>query len=932
MPGNRRLPVRQRWLSWYAGVGLLAFVGVTIGPSLIGRNTYLSVDRLTINWPWLATGTDVNGHQLCTTDTIDSQIPGTHYVLTSLAHGHLPNWQSLVAGGSPLASQPNLGLLNPISWPYFFMPLWLAPAFHQLLVFLVAIGGTYLFLRRLSVRKAAAIVAGVTFAASGFMVMWTNWPQTEVAAFIPVLFWATERLIQRARVTDVIPIAIAVASMLLGGFPAVTGWALYAAAAYLIVRVLARHDKRQAWRRVVIGTVGVVIGLLLAMVQMLPFVATYTSSDFGYREGLGHTPLPLSGLLTLFVPNANGLCLAGKQVYGRVNPVELIAYIGSAALVLIVVGALAKTRRDENRGVRGFFTLGTALIVFLGWGMTAVLDVVDNLPVFSGNPIGRIRSVLGFFFAVLVGLGFDALQRKVAERKAEPEAGRRHNVWWRAVVIVAVVGLAGGVAYAVNHDAHKLGYREVVLDRIKIPALLIAVALLCVALVYLRWKPTALLGLVVLPALVVAQGAVFMHRVIPGDSKANFYPVTPTHQFLEDNLGQDRYTATDGMLYPATSLYYGLRSATGHTFHEKQWVDLLSTLDSGVMQSPTHSDFSSTLTPTLAGQSQILDRMAVKYFVTTPDQLVGSFPALDLGNGAATTTTCTIPGGALRGVTTQLASTVLAADALGLTLHVTVSNGTTTITSARFLGTGIPAGAPISVAFAGEDLPTTQPVRVTFSLTDAGGPLVLAAGRSGTGAACAPVRATHDGLKLAFADAGSIVYQRLSALPRIRWASSATVISDPVQRLIAFERNAIPADQVVLDAPGPAAAGQPATVSITHDYGDQIAADVEAKGAGYLVVADAMRQPGWSVEIDGKPADLVAADHAMVAVAVPAGVHHVSFGYRAPGQATGAALSGVAVLLLIGAGIAERRRWFSPKAEPDDEQRRREQVSASSAP
>jgi hypothetical protein len=503
-------------------------------------------------------------------------------------------------------------------------------------------------------------------------------------------------------------------------------------------------------------------------------------------------------------------------------------------------------------------------------------------------------------------------------------------VWWRAVVIVAVVGLAGSVAYAVNHDAHKLGYREVVFDRIKIPALLIAVALLCVALVYLRWKPTALLGLVVLPALVVAQGAVFMHRVIPGDSKANFYPVTPTHQFLEDNLGHDRYTATDGMLYPATSLYYGLRSATGHTFHEKQWVELLDTVDSDAMQSPTHSDFSASLKPDLAAQSQILDRMAVKYFVTTPDELVGNFPPLDIGDGVATSTTCAIPGGALRGVTTELASTVLAADAKGLTLHVTVSAGARTITSARFLGTGIPAGVPISVAFAGEDLPKGQPVDVTFSLTDAAGPLVLAAGSNG--AACAPVRATQDGLKLAFADAGSIVYQRLSALPRIRWASSATVISDPVQRLIAFERNAIPADQVVLDDPGPAASGQPATVSITHDYGDQIVADVDAEGAGYLVVADAMQQPGWSVYVDGKPADLVAADHAMVAVAVPAGVHHVSFGYRAPGQATGAALSGVAVLLLIGAGIAERRRWFSPKVEPDDEQQRPEHVSASSAP
>jgi len=40
--------------------------------------------------------------------------------------------------------------------------------------------------------------------------MWTNWPQTEVAACIPALFWATERLVQRARATDAVLIAIVV--------------------------------------------------------------------------------------------------------------------------------------------------------------------------------------------------------------------------------------------------------------------------------------------------------------------------------------------------------------------------------------------------------------------------------------------------------------------------------------------------------------------------------------------------------------------------------------------------------------------------------------------------------------------------------------------------------------------------------------------------
>ena len=45
------------------------------------------------------------------------------------------------------------------------------------------------FLRRHGLTRAAGVLAGIVFAASGYMMMWTNWPQTRVGAFIPLLFW-----------------------------------------------------------------------------------------------------------------------------------------------------------------------------------------------------------------------------------------------------------------------------------------------------------------------------------------------------------------------------------------------------------------------------------------------------------------------------------------------------------------------------------------------------------------------------------------------------------------------------------------------------------------------------------------------------------------------------------------------------------------------
>jgi len=78
-----------------------------------------------------------------------------------------------------------------------------------------------------------------------------------------------------------------------------------------------------------------------------------------------------------------------------------------------------------------------------------------------------------------------------------------------------------------------------------------------------------------------------------------------------------------------------------------------------------------------------------------------------------------------------------------------------------------------------------------------------------------------------------------------------------------------------------------------------------------------LQQPGWSVELDGKRAELVPADHGLVAVAVPGGAHHVTLRYHAPGQVAGAALTGLAIVLLFGAGIVQRRRGQSAKSKPD---------------
>lgn len=921
-PGWHRLqPTRD----WYVPGLTFAFVAVCLGPSLIGQRTLLSVNMLNRYFPWRATGAGEEiGHQVCTGDTIDNIVPGIAYIRDAWSHGHLGNWQDLVAGGGPLGSVPNVGLYTPLSLPYFLLPLWLAPVFVKLLELVVAIGGTYLFLRRFNVGRPAATLAGFVYATSGFMVVWSNWPQTRVAALIPGLFWAVERLVHRRRASDLVLVAAVIGSMLLAGFPAVTAWTIYLAAFYVVVRVVALYRGQVRTALATVGLAGgaLLLGGCLSAFQLLPFASQYQNTDLSYREAAGLSGLNISGLLTLVVPDLNGLCVVGgAQQFGGANAVELVAYVGAAALILAIRGTVVGFGRSAQlaRGVRSLVVIAAVFIVALVFVSPTLRRITAELPVFSNNPVPRLRSILGFLLAVLAGLGFDWLTR--SDRPVdESHRGRTRRrageiIVWTVVLVAGVI-----VLLQTRRQALRDGYWAEVKVRLFMPAVLAAIALLCVAAVALRrWLSSRrafdvrAVAFVVVPILVVVQATSFFRTFLPGDDRSNFFPETPAHDFLDAHLGHDRYASAGGVLYPATALYYGQRTVTGHQFTATEWQQLLQLVDPAAMQSSTYSVFGS-LSQDLVATSPVLDRMSVRYFAHAPYFLMGTFvpfaPAdefvpLPAGESAS----CTLPPGPLRGVNVNLARPVVASDAdRGARVDVTITSGRRTISSGRYLGARAEPG-PFPIPIAAEHLTSRGSVSVEISVVGAAGPLVLS-GTSGV-PVCSPVRPADDGLRLVFADAGTVIYERGRALPRIRWAANSVVVPESEPRLAALQ-SGLPEDTVVLDAEGAEADGHPAIIDIGRDRGGHIELDVDADGAGFVVVGDAMQSPGWGVTVDGEEAELVHADHAMVAVAVAPGRHRVEFRYRAPGQRIGVAVSATSVLVAIALVVWDRRRRRAP--------------------
>jgi hypothetical protein len=161
----------------------------------------------------------------------------------------------------------------------------------------------------------------------------------------------------------------------------------------------------------------------------------------------------------------------------------------------------------------------------------------------------------------------------------------------------------------------------------------------------------------------------------------------------------------------------------------------------------------------------------------------------------------------------------------------------------------------------------------------------------------------------------AVIYENLAVLPRATVVGAWGVVPDSgraaIEAIGAGGRDVAKwtwLTKAPAIAPGPV---EGATAAITKYTLHDVDVDVETPAAGILRLAD-MWYPDWTVKVDGKPAEMLRADHALRAVAVPAGRHRVEFRYASPSVRQGLLLSiacaVVALALLAGGWLLGRRR------------------------
>ncbi len=954
---------------------IITLVTVQLGPALIGLKSFSGVDILTGFAPWNDRWLQEPWQSPWVGDSVDFFLPGYIEIYQRLMSGDLPWWSTLGGSGAPLLSAPTIPTLTPNSFVLMLLPTWWAIGAAKLLQLAMAVAGMMLWLRRLGTTWAAGAFAGLLYCSSGFFVAWSSWPaQSSVAATIPLLFWAIERFLALRTARSALLISLVVAWLLLGGFPAVAGHALYAGAAYFLVRCVVELrgvGGRDLFRVVIGGAAAVGLGIAVTAVQLLPMTFGLSETDTSYRDDYFDRTLPFRSLLSVFFPR---MFVGGDTVmqgFVGSNPIESYAFLGFATVGLALLAILAGRWLGVARGAAPTLTVIGLLAAALTWKHGFWTDWLSDVPVFANNMPGRLRAMVALVGCALAGMGFNLLFVR-----AIPQRVRRRLVVGAWVILgTAVVGTAivainyadevDGVVFSVDAG---LGLAGLLLVAISFTVAYGPVATRGAGLTTSADSTTAridpansnetphvgaakagvgrmrrnLLAITVaaFAAVTCVQAVTSTGYFWPLSNVEDFYPETPGVAAAARATAGDRALLGDGTFLGSSASAHGIRAVTGHTFQAESWKDYLLSLDPEAFAPPGRSPTYPRVSFSLADgtlDNPLLDRLAVSTVLTAPDTpvpgpIVGVDeppPALQTAAGRVPTTvgSTEVPAGflapqALRGIAVEVVAP--AGDGvhgIGLTVTVRDSGGQEIVSGTSIRFRWEPGWTQIAVA--GEDLGEltgSLSVWVSASARDVPDQTIELGSVSGQ-VETVRIGSQSDGLRLYYADAALQVWERLTALPRIRWAAASAVIEDPASRRAALADSSLPDSTVVLSEPGPESSGQAAEVSVVSDSGDRVAVDVTANGAGYLVLADSI-QSGWAVVVNGEPARLVQADHAFGAVYLPPGSSLVEFFFVGNGLRAGAVITAAALLVVLTVIVGPtlirglRRRKVSEPSRP----------------
>lgn len=490
-----------------AALILLLLPLLIFAPVALGNRTILPVDALFLFEPYRAAAAELgvttpqNG---LVADLILENYAWKRFTLQALQNRQLPLWDPYIFAGHPFLANGQHSALYPLSVVFYILPLWRAFGVFAWLQLGLAGWWAYLFARVLGIRRLGALLTGIVFQLSGFMLVSVVHPMIIAgASWLPFLLAMVELIVRQRPALGQRPSslpwallgAVGLGCHMLAGHAENTYFVLLVTALYVAWRLgglffgALRQQKatgaaRELARPLFWLALMAVLGLALGAVQFIPL---YEVAADSFRSGEAAATLeqvrgwayPPRRLIAFGVPNFFGspahhsyfdlfrwrTVPVTTNAYGNPisstdwdvkNYVEGGAYLGLLPLLLAVLSIayrispiayrVSHIAIHHDHHAIPFFTLLSLFSLGCIFG-TPLYALVYALPYISqSHSPFRWVFPLTLSVAVLAGFGMDAVRAQATSRKSQA-AGRHLFSGGMLGASPSLVNILAGLAF-----------------------------------------------------------------------------------------------------------------------------------------------------------------------------------------------------------------------------------------------------------------------------------------------------------------------------------------------------------------------------------------------------------------------------------------------------------------------------------------------------
>lgn len=536
-------------ISRTAAIVLILLPMCFTGRALLMGRVYAPTDLPFMSEPLDAYAAEFNVpkvHNGTLSDLYCQIIPWRSAVRTAIAHGEWPLLNPFMLCGDILAAAAQPAPYDPLNLIGMIIPLPPSLTFAAAMTFFIAGFGAFVFARALGCGELAALVAAAGWMFSANIAFFVGWPLARSWAYLPLIFYAVQRVVREASVRSGVILLVALAMLVLTGHPESLLHVTAVGAAYGLFEIAT--TRKRIGRVIVIAVVSGVVALLLTAIFLLPFLeASQQTVEIHTRMGFRTMPFPfMPELIQRRAANTVFAFWGGQPWSDTVTPEwdPQTTRTGSIVIALALTALIVARRRKET-----WFFFGLALVCLCaGFDAPPVANLLHKLPLFDMALNERLAFAASCALSLLAAFAVDALVSDARSRRS-------------ATIVTAAVALALGIGtWLVWAHEIKIGVDPGVM-RVNALGDLIPLALL---VILLASRTPLRIALPLVLVLLLGQRMIVDGSMYPSLPQHVFYPKIPIIRAIPESREPFRVAGEHFVLIPDTAALYQLEDPRGY--------------------------------------------------------------------------------------------------------------------------------------------------------------------------------------------------------------------------------------------------------------------------------------------------------------------------------------------------------------------------------